>query len=79
MWSEGIIGVPETGNNYKYWVKHYDEPSDVYGINGGKVSKCTIRKVGESRDLYNYDRGLDRDCENDEVRTVLAIVLNKYN
>jgi hypothetical protein len=35
MWSEGIIASPETGTKYKYWVKHYGEGSEVYGIGGG--------------------------------------------
>ena len=79
MWNEGIIASPATNNKYKYWVKHYEDGSDTYGINGGKISKLTIRKVGESRDLYNYDRGLDVDCVNDEVRAVYEIILAKYN
>jgi hypothetical protein len=78
MWSEGIIASPTTGGKYKYWVKHFEEGSE-YGIDGGKISKLTIRKVGESKDLYNFDRGMDVDCANDEVRTVLNIILAKYN
>jgi hypothetical protein len=78
MWSEGIIASPTTGNNYKYWVKHYEEGSE-FGINGGRISKLTIRKIGESKDLYNFDRGLDRDCADDEVRAVYDIILSKYN
>ena len=78
MWSEGIIASPTTGGKYKYWVKHYETGSE-FGIDGGKVSKLTIRKVGESRDLYNYDRGLDADCADDEVRAVYSIILSKYN
>jgi hypothetical protein len=78
MWSEGIIASPVTGNKYKYWVKHFEEGSE-FGIDGGKVSKLTIRKVGESRDLYNYDRGLDVDCADDEVKAVYDIILAKYN
>jgi hypothetical protein len=78
MWSEGIIASPTTGNKYKYWVKHYEEGSE-FGIDGGKVSKLTIRKVGESRDLYNYDRGLDVDCADDEVRAVYSIIISKCN
>jgi len=79
MWSEGIIAIPASGNKYKYWVKHYEEGSEVYGIEGGRISKLTIRKLNENRDLYNYDRGLDVDCANDEVRAVYSIVLTKYN
>jgi hypothetical protein len=78
MWSEGIIASPTTGMKYKYWVKHYEEPSEVFGIDGGKVSKLTIRKVGESRDIVNYDRGWDIE-PTDEVRAVYDIILSKYN
>jgi len=77
MWSEGIIACPATGGKYKYWVKHYEEGSQ-YGIDGGKVSKLTIRKVGESRDLCNYDRGWGIE-PTDEVKAVYTIILQKYN
>ena len=44
MWSEGVIGIPDAKDKEKYtkchyWVKHYDEPSETYGINGGRISK----------------------------------------
>jgi hypothetical protein len=78
MWSEGIIASPTTGNNFKYWVKHYEAGSE-YGIGGGKVSKLTVRKLGESKDLVNYDRGWDVEPADDEVKAVYAIILEKYN
>ena len=77
MWSEGIIACPTTGGKYKYWVKHYEEGSQ-FGIDGGKVSKLSIRRLGESRDLCNYDRGWDVEPD-DEVKAVYAIILQKYN
>ena len=77
MWSEGIIACTTTGNKYKYWVKHYETGSE-YGINGGKISKLTIRKVGETRDLCHYDRGWDTDPI-EEVTTAYAIILQEYN
>ncbi|MDR0905815.1 MAG: hypothetical protein LBN00_06545 [Oscillospiraceae bacterium] len=78
MWSQGILTCPETGGKYQYYVKHYKKASE-FGIDGGRISKLTIRKVGETKDLYNYDRGLDVDRADDEVRTVYGIVLEKYN
>jgi len=78
MWSEGIIASPTTGDKYKYWVKHYEEGSE-FGINGGKVSKLTIRKLNDSRNLVNYDRGWDIEPATDEVKAVYAIILEKYN
>ena len=77
MWSEGIIACPTTGGKYKYWVKLFKEGSK-FGIDGGKVSKLTIRKVGETRDLCSYDRGWDIEPA-DEVKAVCAIILRKYN
>jgi hypothetical protein len=78
MWSEGIIACPKAGTKFKYWVKHYEAPSEVYGIDGGKISKLTIRRHGESHDLVNYDRGWDVEPA-DEARAVYAIILAKYN
>lgn len=51
MWSEGTIGIPDSKDKNKYtvchyWVKHYEEPSEVYGLNGGKISKLTIKIKG---------------------------------
>ena len=77
MWSEGIIACPSTGGKYKYWVKHYEECSP-FGIDGGRISKLTLRKFGETRDLCNYDRGWDIE-PSDEVKTVYAMILSKYN
>jgi len=80
MWSEGIISSPTTGGKFKYWVKHFEEGSE-YGIeNKGRISKLTIRKLGESRDIVNYDRGWDVPVpDSDEIRAVYAILLEKYN
>jgi hypothetical protein len=77
MWSEGIITDINTNIGYKYWVKHFEEGSE-FGIDGGKISKLTIRKIGESRDLCNYDRGWGKE-PTDEVKAVYAIILDKYN
>ncbi len=78
MWSEGIINCPKTGGKYKYWCKHFEEGSQ-FGIGGGgRISKLTIRKVGESCDLCNYDREWDVE-PTDEVKAVYAIILKKYN
>ena len=35
MWSEGTIGIPDEKDKTKYttchyWIKHYEEPSEVY-------------------------------------------------
>ena len=78
MWAQGTIWMAGGKVGYDYWAKHYEEGSH-FGIDGGKISKLLIRKHGESRDLYNYDRGLDQAPVNKEVEAVLRTILTKYN
>ncbi|MDI6618016.1 MAG: hypothetical protein QME45_04980 [Clostridiales bacterium] len=79
MWSEGILTDPETDVSYQYWVKHYEEGSG-FGIDGGRVSKLTIRRLNDSRDVVNYDRGWDVHCPDEyEIKSVYATILEKYN
>lgn len=57
MWSEGTIGIPNgdgTNTVCRYWVKHYEEGSQ-FGIEGGRISKLTIKVSGAI--TCNYDRG----------------------
>lgn len=82
MWHEGTIGIPQKDGGYKvahYWVKSYDEPSEDYGINGGKISKLSIKIDGKF--TANYDRGWDLYLAEDDEDTQLAycILLNDYN
>ena len=60
MWKEGTIGIPQLdGKNHviHFWVKHFDAPSEEYGINGGKISKFSLKLNGEW--ISNYDIGWD--------------------
>ena len=82
MWHEGTIGIPQKDGSYKvahYWVKAYDEPSEDYGINGGKISELSIKIDGKF--TANYDRGWDLYPADDDEDTQLAycILLNDYN
>lgn len=78
---EGTIGIPQKDGSSKiahYWVKAYDEGSN-YGINGGRISKLSIKIDGEW--VVNYDRGWDIEPdENDEAAQIAyCILLNEYN
>lgn len=78
MWKEGTIGVPTDNGKYiavHYTAKVYDEPSD-FGINCGRISKLTLKQDGKF--VYNYDRGLDLDCQTEEAEVALAILLKEY-
>ena len=75
MWAEGSIKVGSS--IFHYWVKHYEEPSKVYGIDGGKISKLMLKRDGKI--VYNYDRGLDIGSGDKQTETALAILMKEYN
>lgn len=81
-WREGTIGIPVKDGGTKiahYWVKAFEEPSEDYGINGGKISKLSIKIDGAW--VANYDRGWDIEPdENDEAAQIAyCILLQEYN
>ena len=56
MWKQGAIGVKDSNGrmvSVNYWIKHYDKPSEEYGISGGRISKLMLKQDG--RVVYNYD------------------------
>ena len=78
---EGTIGIPLKDGSRKiahYWVKAFEEGSE-WGINGGKISKLSIKIDGEW--VANYDRGWDVKPADDDEAAQLAycILLNDYN
>ena len=70
MWGHG------TSNGYEYWVKYYEKGSE-FGIDGGRISKLSIRKDG--KELYNFSRGLDFDNLDAGGKAVYAELLIRYN
>lgn len=80
MWKEGTIGIPEKSGKHKvvhYWVEVFEEPSEEYGINGGKISKLSLKMDGEW--IANYDRGWDIKPTCKEAELALCILLTKHN
>lgn len=80
MWREGIIGIPDKDGGYKkvkYWIKAYEEPSVDFGINGGKISKLSLKMDDEW--IANYDRGWDLEPTCKEAELALCILLNEHN
>lgn len=74
-WTQGSLLI--NGKVLKYWVKHFDEPSE-WGIMQGRVSKLEIRPDGEAATV-SYDRGWDRKAEDEESKVALGYLLRKYN
>ena len=82
MWSEGVIGIPDAKDKKKYtkchyWVKHYAEPSETYGINCGRISKLMIKIDGET--VCNYDRGWDIEPADENTQLALELLLHSEN
>ena len=80
MWSEGSIAAPNDDGTYtvcKYRVKHFDEPSEKYGIDGGRISKLMIKRNGEI--VCNYDRCWDIKPVDEDTEFMLAILIKDYN
>ena len=79
MWKEGTIGIPKKEGGYTvvhYWAKVY-EKKNRYGIDGGRISKLTLKIKGET--VYNYDRGEDIPPQNEAAEKALAILLYEFN
>ena len=75
MWEKGSLLID--GTVVKYWVKHYDEPSEAYGLEGSRISKMELRINGKV--TFNYDRGLDIEPPEDEItQTAYMVLLKKY-
>ena len=75
MWEQGKLLIE--GMNVKYYVKHYEEPSEDYGIEGGRISKMELRIDGKI--TLNYDRGWDIEPEDEISQLAYAALLKKYN
>ena len=82
MWKEGTISIPDKQDKDRctvchYWVKVYELPSKVYGINGGRISKLMIKIDGKV--TAHYDRGWDVEPKDESTRLAYSILLQKYN
>lgn len=75
MWEKGSLLIE--GTVVKYWVKHYPEPSEEYGIDGGRISKMELRVDGKV--TLNYDRGWDIEPEDEASQLAYAVLMKQYN
>lgn len=76
MWEKGSLLI--NGKVLKYWVKHYSDPSEAFGIEGGRISKMDVRLDGDAV-LLRYDRGWDIEPETEEAQLAYMYLLNRYN
>lgn len=74
LWHEGTLKF--TTDVFHYWYKQYDTPSE-YGIDGGRISKLTIKRDGDT--VCNYDRGWDIRPADTESLMALEVILRTQN
>lgn len=80
-WKQGAVRIPNSNNGYNtfiYSMKRFDEPSE-YGINGGRISKLTLRDKDSGEFVVNYDRGWDMEPETEEADTAVKILIMNHN
>ena len=75
-WIEGTEEF-DYGLELRFMAKVYDEPSEDYGINGGKISKLEIRLGNEI--LANYDRGYWDVEVSEEAQLFYESILAEFN
>lgn len=74
LWHEGSIRV---GNSvFHYWYKQYESGSQ-FGIDGGRISKLTLKREGKI--VANYDRGWDIEAADEDTEGAIEILLDKEN
>ena len=73
LWKEGALRVYD--GIYHYWVKAYETGSE-FGIDGGRISKLTLERKGQT--VCNYDRGWDVRPVDEETKLAMEIILHEY-
>ena len=74
LWHEGSIGWDKS--RFHYWYKQYEIGSE-FGIDGGRISKLTLKRDGET--VANYDRGWDIEPVDEDTKAAVEILLDREN
>lgn len=74
MWKEGSIKVNR--EIFHYWMKQFEEGSE-WGIEGGRISKLTLKRGGKI--VCNYDRGWDIEPIDENTQFALELFLHNEN
>lgn len=65
------------GGTFHFWIKRFDEGSE-FGINGGRISKLTIKNERTGKEVANYDRGWDIEPKTKSAQAALDWVLRNF-
>ena len=75
MWKKGTVLI--NGKTFEYCAKVYDQPSEEYRIECGRISKLEIRFSDFL--IARYDRGWDVEPETEDAQLALLAVMNQFN
>ena len=75
MWKKGSIQIND--ETFTYCAKVYGEPSEDYGIEGGRISKLEIR-LGDFP-VARYDRGWDIEPATENAQLAVLAIMNNFN
>lgn len=75
MWTKGTV---KAGNSeFRFWVKHYEEPSEEYGIHGGRISKLMLKRNGKV--VCSYEREPEIAPADEDTELAFEALLEKFN
>ena len=76
LYKDGRLQI--AGGTFYFRMKRYDVGSQ-FGINGGRISKLTIRNERTNKEVVNYDRGWDIKPTTKSAQAALDWVLSNFN
>lgn len=75
-WHDGRLQI--AGGTFHFWIKRFDEGSE-FGVEGGRISKLTIKNERTGKEVVNYDRGWDINPKTRSAQAALNWVLRNFN
>lgn len=76
LWKDGRLQL--AGGLFHFWIKRFDEGSE-FGIDGGRISKLTIKNERTGKEVANYDRGWGIEPQTKSAKAALDWVLRCFN
>lgn len=79
MWEHGVIEIPLGRGKVarcEFWAKVYEEGSE-FGINGGRISKLSIKLNG--KETCNYERGWDIRPTDEATKQAYDLIIKAFN
>lgn len=73
-----VGNITNNGRDLFYSVTAEDQPSELHGISGGKITKLSIEQ--DDKTVFEYNRGhITKAAAGEGIAEALAILIYKYN